>query len=81
MKEVELNLRVDTEICERIVRELAVLKQVKKCLFIIDYYGALYSQNIIYIFMEHMDVGALDQVGTLSRCGSEADSPPFFFFF
>ena len=62
MKEVELTTRVDNEICQRIVRELEVLKHGKNCPFIIDYYGALYSQSIIYIFMEHMDVGALDQL-------------------
>lgn len=62
MKEIELTTRVDTEMCKRIVRELEVLKHGKNCPFIIDYYGALYNQNVIYIFMEHMDVGALDQL-------------------
>eukprot|EP00052_Salpingoeca_macrocollata_P027208 m.257412 g.257412 ORF g.257412 m.257412 type:complete len:402 (-) comp22708_c1_seq1:93-1298(-) len=61
IKEIEL-VRITDEICQRIVRELDILREGSECPFIVDYYGAFYHQSNILICMEYMDVGAFDKL-------------------
>jgi hypothetical protein len=59
MKEIELG-RIADETGNQIVRELDILKT--NCPSIVEYYGAFCRQGSIYILMELMDLGALDQI-------------------
>lgn len=59
MKQIRLEITEDT--FQRIMLELDVLHR-SHCPYIVDFYGAFFTESTVHLCLEYMDAGSLDRL-------------------